>query len=362
MKKFHFPLYWLFLMILTFVVLSLVPMLLGSFLSFLAGEADGRQMFHPFFPSLMFLASSLIISIIISLALWTKVLIPLGNLSQAAKQVAKGDFSVRAKPSHSLQELNELTGNFNRMVQELGGMEAFQSDFVTNISHEFKTPLAAIEGYAMLLQEPNLSEERRLEYTKIILNSTHQLSHLAGNILLLSRLERQEIVTGQTRFQLDEQIRQAILLLEPLWEKKHLDLDIMLSPLSYYGNSELLLQVWINLIQNAIKFTPPGGLVSISMQTLPHTVRICIKDTGTGMTEEVKARIFDKFYSKNTASAPKGNGLGLSITRRILVLMHGTISVESTAGEGSCFTVQLPLEESDERGKTSPVHFPSSSK
>lgn len=362
MKKFHFPLYWLILMILTFVVLSLVPMLLGSFLSFLAGGADGHQMFHHFFPSLMFLASSLIISILISLALWTKVLIPLGNISQAAKQVAKGDFSVRAKPSRSLQELNELTSNFNRMVQELGGMEAFQSDFVTNISHEFKTPLAAIEGYAMLLQDPSLSEERRLEYTKIILNSTHQLSHMAGNILLLSRLERQEIVTEQTLFQLDEQIRQAILLLEPLWEKKHLELDIILSPLPYYGNSELLLQVWINLIQNAIKFTPPGGLVSVTMQTVPNAVRICVKDSGTGMTEEVKSRIFDKFYSQNTTSAQKGNGLGLSITKRIIILIHGSISVESTPGEGSCFTVQLPVESVDGTTKSSPVHLPSSSK
>lgn len=361
MKKFHFPLYWLILMILTFVVLSLVPMLLGSLLSVLAGGADGRRILHPFFPSLMFLASSLIISILISLALWTKILIPLCNLSQAAKQVAKGDFSVRAMPSRSLQELNELTGNFNRMVQELGGMEAFQSDFVTNISHEFKTPLAAIEGYAMLLQEPHLSEEQRLEYTKIILNSTHQLSHMAGNILLLSRLERQEIVTGQTLFQLDEQIRQAILLLEPLWEKKHLDLDIALSPLSYYGNPELLLQVWINLIQNAVKFTPPNGLVSVTMQTSPHSVCIHIRDTGSGIPEEVKARIFDKFYSQTTTSGQKGNGLGLSIAKRILILMHGSISVESTAGEGSCFTVQLPIEAGEASAKVSPVHLPASS-
>lgn len=351
MKKFHFPLYWLGLMILTFVVLSLIPMLLGSFLSFLAGGQDGRHIFHHVFPSLMFLASSLIISSIISFALWTKVLIPLGNISQAAKQVAKGDFSVRAKPSRSLQELNELTNNFNRMVQELGGKEAFQSDFVTNISHEFKTPLAAIEGYAMLLQDPNLSEEQRQEYTRIIIDSTRQLSHMSGNILLLSRLERQEIITNQTVFKLDEQIRQAILLLEPLWEKKHLDLDITLSPVQYYGNSELLLQVWLNLLQNAIKFTPPGGTLSVSLQSNPKFVHISIQDSGIGMSPETLNRIFDKFYSNSSSPDQKGNGLGLSITKRIIDLLHGTIQVESTPGNGSCFHIQLPS-----------AHLPSPSK
>lgn len=355
MKKIHFPLYWLGLMILTFVVLSLVPMFLGTFLSFLTGGPGGRDMFRHFFPSLMFLASSIIISVIISLALWTKVLIPLGNISQAAKQVAKGDFSVRVKPSRSLQELNELTDNFNRMVQELGGIEAFQSDFVTNISHEFKTPLAAIEGYATLLQDPNLSEELRNEYTRIIIDSTRQLSHMSGNILLLSRLERQEIVTNQTSFKLDEQIRQAILLLEPLWEKKRLELDIALPSVRYYGNSELLLQVWLNLFQNAIKFTPPGGMMSVTMQTVPNAVLVSVRDSGTGMDEETRARIFDKFYSKSSEPSQKGNGLGLSITKRIIDLLHGTIQVESCPGEGSCFTIQLPLEPSS-------THLPSASK
>lgn len=356
MKKFHFPLYWLGLMILTFVVLSLVPMLLGGLLSFLAGGPEGRDMFRHFFPSLMFLASSLIISVIISLALWTKVLIPLGNISQAAKQVAKGDFSVRVNKCRSLQELNELTDNFNRMVQELGGIEAFQSDFVTNISHEFKTPLAAIEGYATLLQDPNLSAELRNEYTCIIIDSTRQLSHMSGNILLLSRLERQEIVTKQTSFKLDEQIRQAILLLEPLWEKKQLELDISLPSIRYFGNSELLLQVWLNLLQNAIKFTPPGGILSVSMKAAPDVISIFIRDTGIGMDEKTKQRIFDKFYSNSPDPAQKGNGLGLSITKRIVDLIHGTIQVKSKPGEGSCFIIQLPVEPS------SSSHLPSASK
>lgn len=344
MKKlnFHLPLYWLGLTILTFVILSLVPMLMGTLLSFLAGGPEGRHLFHQFFPSVMFLLSSIIISVITALALWTKILIPLGNITQAAKQVAKGDFSVQVKPCKSLQELNELTENFNRMVQELGGIEAFQSDFVTNISHEFKTPLAAIEGYATLLQDPNLSAAAQSEYTRIIIDSTRQLSAMAGNVLLLSRLERQEIVTNQTSFKLDEQIRQAILLLEPLWEKKQLDLDISLPPVQYFGNSDLLLQVWLNLLQNAIKFTPPGGTLSVSMECSPKLISVSIADTGIGMEEQTMTQIFDKFYSKGQDISQKGNGLGLSITKRIIDLSHGSIQVKSRLNEGSCFTVQLP--------------------
>ena len=356
MKKLHLPLYWLIFMILTFVTLSLAPMLAGNLLSFLTHGPEGRDAFRHLFPNLMFLFSSLIISIAISLALWTKVLIPLGNISRAAKLVAKGDFSVRVKPSKSLQELNELTDNFNRMVQELGGIEAFQSDFVTNISHEFKTPLAAVEGYATLLQDPNLSEDTRAEYTRIIIESTRQLSAMAGNILLLSRLKRQEIVTNRTIFKLDEQIRQTILLLEPLWDSKHLDLDISLPPVKYYGNSELIQQIWLNLLQNAIKFTPSGGVLTISMKAFSEHISVSVTDTGVGMDDATMNRIFDKFYSGGQGEEQKGNGLGLSITKRIIDLVQGSIHVESKPNEGSCFTVWLPLEDQ------SSSHLPVSSK
>ncbi len=163
--------------------------------------------------------SSLAFSIALSLLLWSKILRPIGSISLAAKQVADGDFSVHVPNLKSLQAICELTDNFNRMVQELNSIESLRNDFVTTVSHEFKTPLAAIEGYATLLQDPSLSEADRNEYTRIIIDSTRQLTTMTGNILLLSRLEKQEIVTGRTMFSLDEQIRQAILLLEPLWEK-----------------------------------------------------------------------------------------------------------------------------------------------
>ena len=285
MKKKHFylPLYWLGIMILTFVIISLVPMILGTILSAVFPEPARPHVFYRLFPSFMALASSL-----------------------------------------------------------LGSIEAFQSDFVTNISHEFKTPLTAIEGYATLLQDPALSEELRQEYLHIIIDSTKQLSSMAGSILLFSRLERQEIVSNKTTFRLDEQIRQTILLLEPLWEKKQLELDISLPSVTYYENAGLLSQVWMNLLQNAIKFTPAGGLLTVTMERHSRHLSISVKDTGIGMDEETMKHIFDKFYRGKQAANESGSGLGLSITKRILELLHGTITVQSHPNEGSCFTIELP--------------------
>ena len=245
-KYFQIPLYWLTLLVFFFLVSSLMPMLTGYFVSLLTSGTDKHEVFRifgPNFPSLMSFLSSLAFSIALSLFLWSKILRPIGSISLAAKQVADGDFSVHVPNSKSLQAICELTDNFNRMVQELNSIESLRNDFVTTVSHEFKTPLAAIEGYATLLQDPSLSEADRNEYTRIIIDSTRQLTTMTGNILLPSRLEKQEIVTGRTTFSLDEQIRQAILLLEPLWEKKHLNLDIDLTACKFYGNCEMLQQV-----------------------------------------------------------------------------------------------------------------------
>ena len=313
-KYFQIPLYWLTLLVFFFLVSSLIPMLTGYFVSLLTSGTDKHEVFRifgPNFPRLMSFLSSLAFSIALSLFLWSKILCPIGSISLAAKQVADGDFSVHVPNSKSLQAICELTDNFNRMVQELNSIESLRNDFVTTVSHEFKTPLAAIEGYATLLQDPSLSEADRNEYTRIIIDSTRQLTTMTGNILLLSRLEKQEIVTGRTMFSLDEQIRQAILLLEPLWEKKHLNLDIDLTACKFYGNCEM---------------------------------RVSIRDTGVGMDDATMKRIFEKFYSRNSDPNEKGNGLGLSITKRIIDLMHGTIEVSSQVDEGSCFTVILPLE------------------
>ena len=318
-KYFQIPLYWLTLLVFFFLVSSLMPMLTGYFVSLLTSGTDKHEVFRifgPNFPSLMSFLSSLAFSIALSLFLWSKILCPIGSISLAAKQVADGDFSVHVPNSKSLQAICELTDNFNRMVQELNSIESLRNDFVTTVSHEFKTPLAAIESYATLLQDPSLSEADRNEYTRIIIDSTRQLTTMTGNILLL----------------------------EPLWEKKHLNLDIDLTACKFYGNCEMLQQVWINLLQNAIKFTPAGGMLSAKLVITGDKVRVSIRDTGVGMDDATMKRIFEKFYSRNSDPNEKGNGLGLSITKRIIDLMHGTIKVSSQVDEGSCFTVILPLE------------------
>lgn len=318
-KYFQIPLYWLTLLVFFFLVSSLMPMLTGYFVSLLTSGTDKHEVFRifgPNFPSLMSFLSSLAFSIALSLFLWSKILCPIGSISLAVKQVADGDFSVHVPDSKSLQAICELTYNFNRMVQELNSIESLRNDFVTTVSHEFKTPLAAIEGYATLLQDPSLSEADRNEYTRIIIDSTRQLTTMTGNILLL----------------------------EPLWEKKHLNLDIDLTACKFYGNCEMLQQVWINLLQNAIKFTPAGGMLSAKLVITGDKVRVSIRDTGVGMDDATMKRIFEKFYSRNSDPNEKGNGLGLSITKRIIDLMHGTIEVSSQVDEGSCFTVILPLE------------------
>lgn len=345
MKKpfFKVPLYWLSFLILIFLTLSIMPVMAGYVVTLLANGETGREAalrFNPFFPSIVFFLSSFILSLFISLALWFKILIPLSAIRQAARRVSAGDFSVRLPKTPALPEIQDLNDNFNRMVQELNSIESLRNDFVTTISHEFKTPLAAIEGYATLLQTPELSESDRKEYARIIIDSTRQLTTMTGNILLLSRLEKQEIVTNRSSFKLDEQIRQTILLLEPLWEKKQLELDIDLEPVRFYGNSEMLFHVWMNLIQNAIKFTPEKGLLSVGLQASKTAVVICVKDSGIGMDEPTRKRIFEKFYSGSQNQS--GNGLGLSIVKRIVDLSCGSIQVESRPGEGSCFTVTLP--------------------
>ena len=344
-KYFQIPLYWLTLLVFFFLVSSLIPMLTGYFVSLLTSGTDKHEVFRifgPNFPRLMSFLSSLAFSIALSLFLWSKILCPIGSISLAAKQVADGDFSVHVPNSKSLQAICELTDNFNRMVQELNSIESLRNDFVTTVSHEFKTPLAAIEGYATLLQDPSLSEADRNEYTRIIIDSTRQLTTMTGNILLLSRLEKQEIVTGRTTFSLDEQIRQAILLLEPLWEKKHLNLDIDLTACKFHGNCEMLQQVWINLLQNAIKFTPAGGEITIRASMDKDWLTVSFTDTGIGMTPEVKQRVFDKFYQGDTSHKKKGNGLGLALVRQIVTLYGGSVEVESAPDMGSTFTVRLP--------------------
>lgn len=274
------------------------------------------------------------------------VLNPIIELSKAMQQVAKGDYSVRLHtPVPNLKdEMYDLHSSFNQMVQDLASTETLHSDFISNVSHEFKTPLATISGYATLLQDDSLTVEDRNEYINIIIQSTKELSRMTGNILNLSRLENQTIISEKELFRVDEQIRRCILRMEPVWSAKSISIYPELPQITWNGNMELTSHIWNNLLDNAIKFTPQGGEINVTARQEGAFLVATFQDSGPGMEPEVQKRIFDKFYQGDTSHKKKGNGLGLALVHRIVTLYGGSIQVESIPDLGSSFKILLPME------------------
>ncbi|HVI41259.1 MAG TPA: HAMP domain-containing sensor histidine kinase [Anaerovoracaceae bacterium] len=287
------------------------------------------------------LLSILILSCIILAFASGRMLKPILKLTAATQKVATGDFNVSVDIEKN-DEIGILIKNFNKMAKELGNMEYLQKDFMRNVSHEFKTPIASIQGFAKLLQSESLSREEQIEFSGIILEETERLSKLSSNILRLSKLENQNELTSKKKFLLDEQIRSVIVLLEPKWSQKELLFDVQMEKTTCNGDEELLQQVWMNLIENAIKFSNRGGNISISITQAEHCTEIRIADNGTGMDEDTKQRVFERFYQGNTSHTVEGSGLGLSIVKRILELSNGEIQVESSLNQGTVFLVKLP--------------------
>lgn len=267
---------------------------------------------------------------------------PIIKMGRAMEQVADGDFSVQLETKSSAKEIQEIYSGFNMMTQELSATEVLQTDFVSNVSHEFKTPINAIEGYATLLQGNDSLDGEHEEYVEKILYNTKRLSDLVGSILLLSKIENQTIPDKQTKFRLDEQIRQSILALEGAWSQKETDFDVDLDVVEYVGNEMLLRHVWDNLISNAIKFGPQGGLITLKLKKEVGKVVFTVEDEGPGLTDEAKKHIFDKFYQADSSHKQDGNGLGLALVKRILHISGGEISAENITDKGGCrFTVVL---------------------
>lgn len=264
------------------------------------------------------------------------------NISNATQEVTKGNFDIELDENIKATEINTMVHNFNRMIKELKNTELFRNDFIENVSHEFKTPLSAIEGYATLLQKKDLSRDKQIEYTKKILFNTKRLSSLTGNILLLSRLENQEIEVKKENYSLDEQLREIILLFEPQWTNKNLELDIELESIDYFGNKELLAQVWQNIIGNAIKFVSDNGKIRVILLRDNNIIKVLIVDNGIGMSSDVIQRIYEKFYQGDESHSTFGNGLGLALSKRIIDLHNGNIQVSSKEGKGTTFTIILP--------------------
>lgn len=272
---------------------------------------------------------------------------PIEEFARATQLVASGDFSVYMVPKHTpdkYDHLDVIFVDFNKMVEELGSIETLKTDFFSNVSHEIKTPLAAIQSNAELLHQKNLPEEKRLEYTEMILHATHRLSSLITNMLKLNKLEKQVIQPKSEPFDLCAQLCECALQFEDMWDKKDIAFEADMEDRAYIcADPSLLEMVWTNLLSNAMKFTPSGGTVTITQTSDEREAVVEITDTGCGMNEATMKRIFDKFYQGDPSHATEGNGLGLALVRRILELSDGTISVRSELGKGSTFIVHLPI-------------------
>ena len=275
----------------------------------------------------------------------TKMLIdPIAKLRSAMREVADGDFKVEAKCESRIQDVQDIYDSFNSMVRELSTTETLQTDFISDVSHEFKTPINAIEGYASLLEGEPSPEEQRAYVEKILFN-TRRLSALTGNILLLSKLSNQSILPQKTQFRLDEQIRQAIVALEQMWSEKELGFEVELAETPFFGYESLLPHVWTNLIGNAVKFSPKGGEIRIKMMRTEGAVVFTIEDDGPGIVPGDEEHIFTKFYQSESSHGMEGNGLGLALVRQIVEMSGGSVDVQNLDVGGCRFTVRLPLEQ-----------------
>lgn len=269
------------------------------------------------------------------------ILRPLWDLTEAVKEVASGNFDVRVDP-RGTTELEQLAISFNEMTKELSNIETLRSDFVSNISHEFRTPVVSIKGFARRLKKDALTERQR-ECVEIIITEAERLSALSQNVLLLSNLESTDEISGKITYSLDEQIRRCILMLEPILEKKQLAIDVNLEPVQIHSNEEVINHLWINILGNAVKFSPKGGKIVVTMHAGGEYAQVSVLDEGIGMDQNVQAHIFDKFFQGDASRTTQGNGLGLPLVQRILQLTGGKISVKSSPGQGSCFTIELPM-------------------
>lgn len=294
------------------------------------------------FANVVFL--SLIITVIDAVRKKLTVKRTIEHIVDATERVVKGDFSVRIKkPNYAgADDFEDIIESFNKMAEELSGVEALRVDFISNVSHEMKTPLAVIQNYAKLLSGDDITKEERLEYTDAIKQSSKRLSSMITNILKLNRLENQKIFPKGERFSLTENLAECLIDFESVWEKKGIELETYLEEDVYMeADRELISLVWNNLLSNAFKFTEEGGKVSVVLCSRDDDLIVRVSDTGCGMSKEVGDHIFDKFYQGDTSHATEGNGLGLALVKRVVDILQGEIYVESTLGKGSAFTVSF---------------------
>lgn len=280
-------------------------------------------------------------------ALRRKIMIdrPVKRITAAAKKIMQGNFDVRIKRVNGIVGtggFNEIIDCFNKMTEELSGTETLRTDFIANVSHELKTPLAVMQNYGTMLQQPGLSEERRLEYSKGITDASRRLANLITNILKLNKLENQQIFPVVEEYDIGEQLCECLLQFENEWERKNINIETDIDEgITIRSDAELLSIVWNNLFSNAMKFTGENGTIFVGLKGDSRKITVVVKDSGCGMTPEVGEHIFEKFYQGDTSHSTRGNGLGLALVKRVVDIMHGEIHVESVYGEGSTFTVEI---------------------
>ncbi len=268
---------------------------------------------------------------------------PTEKILFATERIAKGDFTVRLTPRHTYGRYDEydmIMDNINIVAEELGKSEILKSDFISNVSHEIKTPLAIIQNYASILKDESLEKETKAKYIDTLIEASKRLSSLVGNILKLNKLENRRIIPEKKRVNLESSLANAIIGFEELIEQKGLTLECDISPISIITCEDYLDIVWNNLISNAIKFTGDGGKIVISLKEQNGFAIFSISDTGIGI-KDVGAHIFDKFYQEDTSHSRLGNGLGLALVKRVIDILGGEIRVESTVDVGTTFTVTL---------------------
>lgn len=267
----------------------------------------------------------------------------LDKISDAMQKVADGDYTVRLDAEKD-QPFRELYRNFNTMAEELGGVEMLKNDFINGYAHELRTPITSINGFAEMLlnDDGTLSREEKRSYLEIIASESRRLADLAGNSLLMSRLDTQKIIPDKKPFSLDEQLRRCSILLSGQWTEKELDMTMDLDEAVYVGDYDLMQHLWINLLTNAVKYTPKGGSITVTLKNEEKFIAVSVADTGKGISPEDRERIFDKYYQTDKSHSKRGLGLGLAICKRIVQLCNGTLEVESEVGVGSTFTVRLP--------------------
>lgn len=293
--------------------------------------------------ALMALVACLPIATLLTMLVTNLFLRPMDDMIISMSRAASGAFTDKVSTERCHGDMKKFVDSYNNMLGELSGIEMFREDFINNFSHEFKTPIVSIRGFAEQLQRDDLTPEQRQEYAKLIASESEKLTNMSANVLLLTKYETQGVVVGKEWFSLDEQLRECLFKFQNDWERKDFQLEIALEPVTYYGDPKMLEHIWVNLISNAIKFTADGGELGIGCRQVGSVVEVTVSDSGIGMSTETLKHVFEKFYQGDRAHTSAGNGLGLSIVKRVVQLNGGRVSVESIPGIGSTFTVMLPV-------------------